>query len=675
MASAEDEYKKLRAFLNPAIRGEKVDAILKSIAVASKHLTEISENVGDQIYISRAEGRYLDQRLADYGLVRPGAVGLSDDVFREIGIAVVARKQVRDLIMSLLTIMFGEEATQATSKSSRFEPYALRDGDTLKVQFDSSPEAVVTFAASDFQNIGTATAQEVADAITKSLRSQGLTGRAFAKDDGNGAFVTLISDTEGPSSSVIVQGGRAQNELVFDKPRATQNGPDTQWTCETANGSNVRFTWTAGSNPFLGKVRRGDYVNIYGTAFDVDNRGTFKILDAQGGVAGTAYFEIENPNGVAQVVVQGTVDALLFFQPLKQTLSTKNRFAAVYQEEARLLEVFIPATTKVVRRNRIGAAHIHGEAEFVTTTYVDGQNYVFDATVPAAASISDGQYFTLSTALDVEQYYAYFDTTGADLVDLAPPGLTGIRVDISGATTPNEVALALADALMGAGFGVATPPAATVRVANIDVGTATAASNINVAGLSIATYQVGVDSDVVTTTTPNPDNTSVNNLGPYIYDIEQPFTISHIGTLSSAKVAPGTGRVIGVVDATAFPDAMGNLILGYGTSHQEGPIPYLSRPSSNTLIISPAYAVENTHLAGTDVALVARNAPVEISTDGSDTPFYITDVVAGRVYAEDLVNLVAATGIQVAITIIYPSDIGLSKWGTADSDKVRVWGE
>jgi hypothetical protein len=36
---------------------------------------------------------------------------------------------------------------------------------------------------------------------------------------------------------------------------------------------------------------------------------------------------------------------------------------------------------------------------------------------------------------------------------------------------------------------------------------------------------------------------------------------------------------------------------------------------------------------------------------------------------------VAATGINIVFTILYPSDIGLGKWGTQYSENPAVWGE
>ena len=116
------------------------------------------------------------------------------------------------------------------------------------------------------------------------------------------------------------------------------------------------------------------------------------------------------------------------------------------------------------------------------------------------------------------------------------------------------------------------------------------------------------------------------------------------------------------------------MILGYGTATQEGPVPYLATPSGTTLLISPSYTIQQDHAAGTDVRLVAQSAPVTVSSDGLNYPFYITDVVSGREYVESLINSVAATGIAIIFTVLYPSDIGLGKWGTIYTEISEIWG-
>lgn len=537
VTTVEEQYKRLRSYLNPYIKGPKVDAVLYALASGSAaYLIDQVRAVNDQLYVATASGRYLDERLADAGIVRPPEVGLPDEVFREIGIEVKNRKQVRDLINNLLESIFGDEFVKASNPSRVVEPYNLQDGDTLIINFDSRNTVAVEFNTADFQNIAAATAQEVADTITKELRRLGFSGTAISKDDGNGPYVEILSDTIGPSSSVTVLGGRAQNELKFDAPVAAGGNSSTQWTLSLVAGGSVRFTWTGGANPQLGKIVEGNYVNIFGGGFaSSTNEGSYIITKVQGGTVGNAFFEILNPLGTPGVVIQGSAEAVLFYNPVRKTVASRLSYAAVYQTESRLLEIFLPASTKVIRRGRKGAAHLHDPAD--------------------------------------------------------------------------------------------------------------------------------------------PQSLLPNQPGPYMYDITQPYTVSHIGTTLTQNLDGTMSRVVEVADSSDFPDDQGFLIIGYGTNHQEGPIPYISRPSATTLLISPAYTIQKSHPIGTDVALVAQKAPPTISKDGNDYPFYITDIVSGRIYAQNLIKEIAATGITIVFTILLPNDIGLGKWGTEFTENVVVWGE
>ncbi|HBI00291.1 MAG TPA: hypothetical protein DDY18_01560 [Flavobacterium sp.] len=523
---------RLRAYLNPSIQGKNTNAVLDALSTGGAHLVNNVEAVNDQLYIVKAQGRYLDQRMADRDITRPDNVGLSDEVFREIGIEVSNRKQVRDLMMNILRIIYGEEFTRATVVSAALEPYALQDGDTLTIQYDDQEDVEVTFKTAQFSSIAAATAQEVADAITKEIRRLGRTGAAVAKDDGVGGYVQIISETDGPASSVRVTGGKAQNKLKFDSIRPTSGQPATQWTLSLIAGGSVRATWTGGPDPSIGKVKKNDYVNIYGTAFNINNRGTFTVTKVQGGLVNQAYFEFENPNGVAQTTLQGTIEGMLFFNPVRSTIVSKKNYATLYQTESRLLEIFIPATTKVVRRDRPGSAHLH---------------------------------------------------------DSGPSG--------------------------------------------------------------------------------------EGNEGPYAFDTSKGYLIGGEECNTLQEINSNSSMIIQVDNASDIPDTPGELIFAFGTSNEEGPVPYIARPSAGTIVVDPSYRFENIHPSGTNISLVSQGYAFEPDKDGTDFPFYITDIVSGRIYAEELINLVAATGINVVITILYPEDIGLGKWGDeVNSEKYDIWG-
>lgn len=532
MADRESEYKRLRKYLNKAIRGKNTDAVLRSVASGSAHLINNIEAVNDSLYIVTAKERYLDSRLGDKDVVRPAEVGLSDEVFRDIGIEITNRKQVRDLVHQLLRILYGEIFTRATSTSQEVENFFLEDGDNLIISFDGADPIEIAFSSNQFQNISSATAQEVADAITKNIRKVGGNGAAFTREDGGDLKVVLISSTDGPSSSVQVLGGKAQNALKFPDIRLTAADAATQWTLTQEAGGTIRATWSGGADPVLGKVKVGDYVNIYGSAFNLANRGTFNIVDVQGGTLGNAYVEYENPNGIPEIVVQGTDEGVLFYNASIRTLISETRYAAAFQTSPRTLEIFIPATTKIVRRNRAGAAH---------------------------------------------------------------------------------------------------------------------------------TYESG------------PSNN--DQVGPYSYDTTVGFVIGQESALTTEELDVSSDSILFVDNASEFPDEQGDLIIGLGTSHQEGPVPYISRPSNQTLRINPSYKFQKEHPIGTDVALIAQKNPASPNKDGTDFPFFLTDSVAGRIYAQDLVQEITATGIVVIFFVLYPDDIGLGKWGDIEnSERYYIWG-
>lgn len=627
ITTTEEQYKRLRSYLNSYIKGKNVDAVLTALASGNAaYLINNVRAVNDQLYIATASAQYLDQRLSEHGIVRPPSVGLSDDVFRQIGIEVKNRKQVRDLINKLLNAIFGDEFVRASNPSRAFEPYNLAEGDTLIINFDDAHTVTITFTAAEFQSIAAAKAQEVADAITKTLRSLGLNGTAIAQDDGNGPFVEILSDTIGPSSSVTILGGSAQNQLKFDAAVPAGGNGSTQWTLSTQPGGIMRFTWTGGANPQLGKVEAGNYVNIFGGGFTSSaNEGSYTIVDSIGGIAGASYFDIVNPLGTPGIVVQGSANAVLFYNPVRKTIASRLSYAAVYQAKSRILQIFMPAATKVIRRGRIGSAHLHDPPR---------GSFTF------SANAAPGDQFSITSAISL--------TAGADFA-------IGVNAQ---ATAVN----------LAAKINTYAGLDATVGTNTVSIFNDSLSNTLTVAYTGSASIVgSGPEGDMI--------SLQPNQQGPYMYDLSQPFTVSEIGTSLTQNLDGTMARVFTVADSSNFPDSQGYLIFGYGTAEQEGPVPYIARPSNSTLLISPAYTIKTPQAIGTDVALVATKAPADLSRDGTDYSFYVTDVVSGRVYAQDLINSVAATGISIVFTILYPSDFGLGKWGTAYSENPTIWGE
>ncbi|NUP12884.1 MAG: phage tail protein [Polyangiaceae bacterium] len=106
-------------------------------------------------------------------------------------------------------------ATAATRSAGVDGPYALADNQTIIVSIDGGAPQTVTFLASEFANIGAATATEVAAVIAAKL--------VGAQADVSASRPRIRSDRRGTSSGVNVSGGTANAVLQY----TTGNSPGT----------------------------------------------------------------------------------------------------------------------------------------------------------------------------------------------------------------------------------------------------------------------------------------------------------------------------------------------------------------------------------------------------------------------------------------------------------------
>jgi hypothetical protein len=621
------EYAKLRKWLTPYIKGPNCDAVLNALATSSTYLVNSAQAVNDSLYIATAQGQFLDLLLANYGVTRDPFVGVPDQTFREIGIQVKNRKQVRDLINNILDIVFGDAFVKATCSAQNFEPYALQDGDTLIVNFDGANTSTITFHASSFTNIGAALAQEVANAISIGLSNLGVSGSAIVNNDGNGNYVELLSDTIGASSSVTVLGGRAQNVLLFPASVPAGGNMSTQWTLSFQSGGFLRFTWSGGADPNLGVVQPQQYVNIFGGGFTASsNEGSFPIVKSQGGAMGIAYFEVNNPTGSTGIIVEGMDGAVAFYIPIRETILNKQYYAAVYNTQADILQIYMPATTQVIKRSRIGSAHLHG----ITETPAQQLVLMPASTFPVSGA---AEYYMLNSLGSTTQYYVWFNVDGGNTDPAPGPTFVGIEVMVSAgdsaATVANEAYAAISAVL----------PVMIYTVVD------------NVVTITFPTVSTEADAG----------ESTPNTLGPYVFDTQQGFVVGLASTTLTEIVNGETSHVITVADSSGFPDAAGYIVLNYEFENQEL-VPYIATPSPGTILISPAYFIQQVHAVGESVLFVTQKSPIVLPSDGSYYQGYLTDTASGRVWAQGLINNIVAAGVTIEYQILYPNPIGTGGW-------------
>jgi hypothetical protein len=148
-------------------------------------------------------------------------------------------------------------------------------------------------------------------------------------------------------------------------------------------------------------------------------------------------------------------------------------------------------------------------------------------------------------------------------------------------------------------------------------------------------------------------------------------TPAHQWTTTTVSVGAGSStREFSVVDCSAFPTT-GWMVLDLGGDHQEGPIPYTARPSSELLILDPTYRFARSHPAGTTVTMLAGPIPIPPTT-----PTTLTDSTAGSRLARRYLPEIAAAGARVEIETIYPGRRGLAgdHLSIDESDAPWVWG-
>jgi hypothetical protein len=169
-------------------------------------------------------------------------------------------------------------------------------------------------------------------------------------------------------------------------------------------------------------------------------------------------------------------------------------------------------------------------------------------------------------------------------------------------------------------------------------------------------------------------------LGPYIYDPTAAGVLTELSTTTTTLIEAGQPyRALGTVNSLAFTDATGYLMFDFGTADQEGPVRYVGRSGDKLLLLDPAYVFQLTHAVGADVTMLSKRAPIVLSGLGTEYPAYLTAIAPGRLYCQDLIDQLVATGLTVIVTVLYPGDVGLGNAGmpvvgSKVSDIVDIFG-
>lgn len=359
----------LRKFLNPALKGKAWDALIAAFAVGDQYNWDNAKLAFDQLFKTSASGMYLDRKNGDDGLKRPANIGISDELYRQLGIKVTNAKLTEQVILEILEVFYGSDSLRGHIDTGVFEPYALSDGDTLTLNVDGVDLPALVFRENEFSQVSQATALEVATSITSQLGAIG--SNAFAivvKDPATGTSgVRIYSGALGLISSVQVTGGLAQKALRLEQqvitPPAGTDPATLSWDLTVPQSGSLAMKISGSSALDMNQLQVGDYVLVTGAAFDPANRGSFPITAIDIEYVGATYTQtltVANDAAVAQTSVgQASLDDVLFFRPVVKAIHNGGTRTVVVSEiDSGAVDVVIPATTQAVNRTPGSGAYV-----------------------------------------------------------------------------------------------------------------------------------------------------------------------------------------------------------------------------------------------------------------------------------------------------------------------------
>ncbi len=379
----------IRKHLSSGLKGTNWNALISALAVGDTYVRNLAASAFNQLFKHTAGGKYLDKLASDDGFIRPSGVGISDDVFRKLAIKVGAEKLTLQSFLQVLETYYGSDALRATVDCVGVAPFSLQDGDDLLIEVEGTLVTVV-FKDSHFAQTGQATAAEVASVITRAFQTAKLKAWAVpvvSPNTGN-TIIRIYSGALGLRGALRILGGRSQLTLNFPTRLATTQAIGTTWTIDTPAtisglvSNRARLTYTGvGTNPTLQLVRVGDYVNLYGSAFNSLNRGHFTVIAST-----LTYVEIENVVAVNQIgVAQLATDDIQFYRPTRYTINSKGRISLAAQGSTGSSDVILAATTQAVGREVNHAAYLHDNT---AVTLLNKSTAVSVARVAATVTIN-----------------------------------------------------------------------------------------------------------------------------------------------------------------------------------------------------------------------------------------------------------------------------------------------
>lgn len=584
-----------RAETNTMIRG-----LLQAWGLSDDEIEVQISNTKDQIFVSTAEGRYLDFLGNNVGVPRDPDLGLDDDSFRKlIPVLSFLPKQVRQTVIALLDVFWGPGFTRANVSSGNPETFNFGPASVL------TGVATFTNGNKTVKGVGTAFLTEVApgDYIKVNLAS----GYTYQK------VSTVLSDTVLELSStwtssiavnVSVDKGvvRTLSYVADANPEKTIRLIPSAFDDLTAVTVDEIVSFLNNHPEHSKLITASDYVDpIAGNRLNIRTNtpgllGSIQITGGDANDPSKLNFDLEKHTEVK---------------------------ASVYELNPNEIVVKIPSSVPVLRRTLKGAAHPKQDKVEI---YSDVEVFDFTALAPTS---------TLNVTVDGNPYVVTF-TNATDFNDQS-------SVTAEEIVTAINSQLTFLEALTGE----------RENYKRVGLRTTDGSSEYQVTG---GTANAILNFD--TTLQQDPDLIQANYPSAYVFDpVGQLFTVTGVSTELIATVPAGSVQTsISLASASDFPNRPGKILFDFGRSEQEGPVVYNSRPNNSTLLIDASYGFQSEHSIGRKVNLI-ENQPSIPRVTGEDYAVYVVGTEEARAAAQKLIKQLLAAGVVIRFIIEFPETL------------------
>jgi hypothetical protein len=134
------------------------------------------------------------------------------------------------------------------------------------------------------------------------------------------------------------------------------------------------------------------------------------------------------------------------------------------------------------------------------------------------------------------------------------------------------------------------------------------------------------------------------------------FTISKQKCALQQTVSKGQIYTSVAVDSnSSFTNSTGDLIFGFGTDRQEGPIKYRGIPNHNTILIDPGYVFKFDHSTNDAINVISQRQPYTPNKNGKDLAVYLTSPSGARQVVQAILAGLAAAGVIVKFKVLAPT--------------------